>query len=111
MKVKISKVSIQEGPLYTMMGEDSPIVVYDVHIEALSGDIIYRHEYTFMGYFCDEDGCPRPNMAQRSEAERLVKRIEAAGEINLKYWTEVGHIPGGKKHDKYEMVNPSFFIE
>ena len=110
MKTKISKVMIQEGPLYEMMGEDSPIVIYDVFVIALAGDIIYRHEHNFEGHFYDRDGIARPNMSQRSKVIQFADRVKSAGEINLKYWTEIARIPGGKKHDKYEKVDSTFFI-
>jgi len=85
-KSKIHNVSVVEGPLYEKWGEDSMVVCYDLWVEGVIRDRVYRHKHTFKGMTENPDGFPCPNYNAKSDAHNLADRVSLAGYVDTKYW-------------------------
>src|SRR5688500_17821426 len=95
--VKVVDVSRSEGPLYTVMGEDELLYVFDSTVSVPGADgKVYVHK-TFVVKGCHpggevEDGewaYPAPNRGYKEAVEDFASKVRARGWIDLRYWEEV----------------------
>lgn len=92
--MKIVKVYIGQGELYEVMGEDSPLHVYDVFVCAVGEDgKHYAHQVRFKSWYEDDEGIVRIDHGYDLDAVRLMDRVDSQGVINLEFWDEIPDRP------------------
>lgn len=92
--MKVKNVYIDRGDLYEIMGEDSPLHVYDVFVCVIGEDgKRYVHRVRFKSWYEDDEGIARIDHGYELDAVRLLDRVAAKGVINLEFWDEIPDRP------------------
>ena len=78
LQVVAGSGSVAEGRYYREQDEDGEHVVFDYYVVV---EVAGKHYSHFKGH------------RFHSDAEALLHRVEAAGEVDLKYWAEVPEQP------------------
>lgn len=92
------RITAYDGPLYTVQGEDGLLYCFNTLILlTLACGKQYFLNYEIPGHVTpsyqeDENGyCeafPYPNRDYKKQADDLIAKIKAKGEVNLLYWME-----------------------
>ena len=75
MKVAIENAYVSEGNAYEIATEDGIGAAWDYYVDVEANNTRYRHKLSFSSGY---------------DAEILLSKVEAAGEINPEYWVEIG---------------------
>jgi hypothetical protein len=90
-RIPIASCIAVEGPLYAVQLEDSVGHCYDWSFEArgVDGTRYVLRDHRVEGTVRGEEGFLCPNYQARSQAQRLVDRVEARGSIDPALWDVV----------------------
>jgi hypothetical protein len=89
MKHKVLRFTVIEGPLYSIMGEDSELNVFDSEVVAVTPEGLFGCTFFVSGYHLDEENFAHPNRNYKNDCEAIIKTLSPVKEID----TELGWYP------------------
>lgn len=92
--VDIKSACIAQGELYEVMGECSPLYVYDVFVSVDTVDgKQYAHGVRFKSWSVDDEGIVGLDYSYEEQVNRLLDRVVKKGSINPEFWIELNNRP------------------
>jgi hypothetical protein len=90
-RIEITSCSYSQSELYTVMGEDSLLYVFDTGCvtEDAQGTRWMHKAFIVKGFGRDNDGVAHPNRCWEIEANAFVEKVMARGTIDPTYWEVV----------------------
>ena len=91
-RLRISMVTVIEGALYEVWGEDGKLVVFDQFVRVVCDGTVYDHVHMFYGSVETPDGFHVPNYNAKQDAQNLAARVHDAQFINTEHWHCIGNL-------------------